>query len=404
MTGLLHDLLDDQGLKALVVVAHGARDPYLAPFVGAARVNDALLVAPRHGAPRLGYFSPMERDEAAATGLALLTPEALDLPRWRRDGGGPVDVLTGALGQALQRSGVAPGRVALAGHADVGTVAETTARLATDGWTFVDGGSIVQRLRKKKQDDDLDEMRRVARGTAEAFFAIASLLRAARADGDGVLGDGNGTLTVGRARSCAAVMMAEHRLEQPAGNIVAPAEEGAVPHTTGTDDRALHMGESIIVDLFPRGRLFADFTRTFCVGPPSEALASAHADVQCALRLARSRCRPGVRGWALQEAVCDHFAAAGHPTPISHPGTERGYVHGLGHGVGFEVHEQPSFGEHAGDDGLVENRDVVTLEPGLYEPEAGHAVRLEDLCLVTETGIEDLVSMPYDLDPHAWSI
>ncbi len=402
MNDLLRDLLDDQGAKALVVVAQGPRDPYLAPFVGGARLGEALLVAPRDQPTRLGYFSPMERDEAASTGLPLLTPQALDLRRWLRDGGGPVDMLIGAFGQALQRSGVAPGRIALAGHADAGTVAQACAVLANDGWSFVAGGEIVQRLRKTKRSQDLGEMRWVAAGTREAFRAVAAMLQEASPGSDAALADGSGPMTVGRVRARIATTLAAHDLEQPAGNIVAPAEEGAVPHSTGTDSRVLREGESIVVDIFPRGRMFADFTRTFCVGTVPEALASAHASVLGALVLARTKCRPGVQGWALQQAVCGHFEAAGYPTPISDPGTERGYVHGLGHGVGFEVHEQPSFREHAGSDGLIETGDVITLEPGLYEPDAGYAVRLEDLCLVTETGIEDLATMPYDLDPLAW--
>jgi Xaa-Pro aminopeptidase len=106
--------------------------------------------------------------------------------------------------------------------------------------------------------------------------------------------------------------------------------------------------------------------------------------------------------WELQEMTCSFFAAAGMPTPISDPGTTRGYVHGLGHGVGFEIHEYPSFAESAGAEGLLERGDVFTLEPGLYDKEAGFGVRLEDLYLATGEGIENLTPLPYDLDPRHW--
>ena len=74
---------------------------------------------------------------------------------------------------------------------------------------------------------------------------------------------------------------------------------------------------------------------------------------------------------------------------------EDGYFHSLGHGVGLEVHEQPSLGR-AGED-LVAG-DIVTLEPGLYRRGWG-GCRLEDLVLVTDDGAENLTDYPYDLEP-----
>ena len=74
---------------------------------------------------------------------------------------------------------------------------------------------------------------------------------------------------------------------------------------------------------------------------------------------------------------------------------DSGFYHGLGHGVGLEVHEQPWLGRAPGS--LVAG-DVVTLEPGLYRHGYG-GVRLEDLALVTADGCENLTSFPYDLTP-----
>jgi Xaa-Pro aminopeptidase len=180
-----------------------------------------------------------------------------------------------------------------------------------------------------------------------------------------------------------------------------------VPHSTGDDTRVLRAGQSLVVDLFPRDRLFADTTRTFCVGPPPADLLAAHELVRRAVELAESAARPGVSGWHLQQRVCRHFEAEGWPTPTSSPGTERGYVHGLGHGVGAELHELPTFKEHDADgEGILDVGDVLTLEPGLYEPApatgAGWGVRLEDTYRVTTDGVESLTPMPRDLDPRAW--
>ena len=397
----LDELLDRASCRVLVVVAGSSRDPYLAPFVGETRLGPAVLIAPRGAAPRLAFLNPLDRGEAAASGLQLLDPEALDVARWAREGSATGGFLAKVVCRALQLAQLGPGRAALAGSFKAGTVHEACEHLAADGWSFAAGEPLVAAYRKRKNAEQLAGIRRAAAATVAAFRRVAEQLAAAEVR-RGQLWLGGGRLRIERLRRTIARVLAEHGLEQPDGNIVAAAEEGAVPHNSGRDERVLEPGESLVVDIFPKDRLFADCTRTFCVGEAPEPLARAHSSVLGGLRTARDRARPGVRGWALQEAVCAHFSAAGYPTPITDRGTTRGYVHGLGHGVGFECHEYPSFAEQAGEEGRLEVGDVVTLEPGLYDEEARFAVRLEDLFAVGEDGLENLTPLPYALDPRAW--
>ena len=98
------------------------------------------------------------------------------------------------------------------------------------------------------------------------------------------------------------------------------------------------------------------------------------------------------------QLVCDLFASHGYPTPLTkQPGEvlESGFFHGLGHGVGLEVHEKPALSRF-GDD-LVAG-DVIAVEPGLYRAGYG-GVRLEDILLVTDDGAEVVTRYPYDLAP-----
>ncbi|MEM8996515.1 MAG: M24 family metallopeptidase, partial [Acidobacteriota bacterium] len=163
------------------------------------------------------------------------------------------------------------------------------------------------------------------------------------------------------------------------------------------------IGESLVVDIFPRGEMYSDCTRTFCLGEPPPELARGYGAVLRALEGAERGARAGASGWTLHREVCEGFERAGYRTPLSHPGTERGYVHGLGHGVGFELHELPSFREHAPvHEGLLESGDVLTLEPGLYEPDEAWAVRIEDLYVVGDGGVTSLTPLPRDLDPRRW--
>ncbi len=292
--------------------------------------------------------------------------------------------------------------MALAGRAPAGALLVAADRLAADGWQLVDGSQLARRIRKRKTTAEHDDIRRVASATVAAFREVAAMLTAAEERRD-ELWLGGERLTAGRLRAAVAARFAAVGLEQPEGNIVAAGADSAVPHSQGDSARVLRPGEALIVDLFPRGRLFADCTRTFCVGTPPPALAEAHELVLAALRAARAAAVPGVECRQLQEAACDRFEAAGWPTPRSSPGTVRGYVHSLGHGVGFELHELPNFRSTADGDGRLEAGDVLTLEPGLYDPDAGWGVRLEDLLSVGPDGVDNLTPAPYDLDPRAWT-
>ncbi len=399
--------LSDRGCAALLIVAASSRDPDLASFVGPVHLGGSFLVLPRPAGgtshPRLGFLTPMERGEAARTGLALLAPGELEVERWLRERPRPPRFWGAVLTRALDITGVPAGRVALAGHLGAGHAVGFATDLGEAGYTLEDGHEVVRLIRKHKQPREIDSIRHAAVGTVAAFRHLAHLLARSEPAADGTLALDGSPLTVGFLRQQVFRLLADHGLEQPEGNIIAPAEEGALPHSIGTDERVLRTGESLVVDLFPRGRLFADCTRTFCVGRPPEPLTRAHALVVEALERARAGARPGVRGWSLQERTCAILGDAGFPTPISHPGTERGYVHNLGHGVGHELHEYPSFRKEAGVEGVLREGDVITLEPGLYELDEGWGVRLEDLLVLGADGVaENLTPLPYDLDPRAW--
>jgi Xaa-Pro aminopeptidase len=140
-------------------------------------------------------------------------------------------------------------------------------------------------------------------------------------------------------------------------------------------------------------------TRTFVVGDVADDVREWHRLCKEALDTALADIRAGVEARAVFDGTCDIFEAAGEPTQrTKQPGAALGdgFFHGLGHGVGLEVHEEPGMGRLANKQ-LVAG-DVVTVEPGLYRAGYG-GVRLEDIVLVTETGAENLTDYPYDLEP-----
>jgi Xaa-Pro aminopeptidase len=138
-------------------------------------------------------------------------------------------------------------------------------------------------------------------------------------------------------------------------------------------------------------------TRTLVVGDAPEEIREWHGLCRGALEMASAEIRPGVNGGDVHRLVSEFFGERGFPTQLTKAEGEvlrDGFYHGLGHGVGLEVHESPSLGM-IGEE-LVAG-DVITIEPGLYRQGLG-GVRVEDLLLVTDDGYELLTDCPYDLD------
>ena len=252
--------------------------------------------------------------------------------------------------------------------------------------------------RRVKNDQELAGIRRAQRAAEAGMDAARELLRRAKGD--------NGTLTVdGEPLTSERLKLEIDRVFVAHGCaaedfIVSHGAQTAVGHDGGSGEIA--PGEPIVIDLWPRDResaCYADMTRTFVVGTPSDELAEWHGLVKEALDRALAETRAGASGRGIYDGTCEIFEQHGFPTQrTKEPGTplEDGFFHGLGHGVGLEVHEQPGLGRASKQD-LVAG-DVVTLEPGLYRQGFG-GVRLEDIVLVTEDGAENLTDYPYDLEP-----
>lgn len=396
-------LLRSSECEALLVLAPSASDPDLAPFVRGAHLGVSALIVTPGERPLLAYTTAMERDEAAATGLALLPPEETDWICLLRKRGeeGAVARLTALLARERLPSGA---RLAVAGMPPAGWTLAMSRELAADGWDVRSGRRLVRRWRKAKADWQLARIRQAARGAGEALRQVAATLAAAEPTGEGgALRLGGDPLTCGRLRRVVAEALARHELEQPEGNIVAAGADAAVPHSTSAPERVPRAGETILVDLFPRyGGLFADCTRTFVVGEPPEATRNAFQVTLEVLRGAHRSVAPGRPASELHTAASARFEAAGYPTLCTDPRTTAGFVHTLGHGVGHELHEEPGFRAEPEDGGRLEPGDVFTLEPGLYDPQAGWGIRLEDLVWLGPDGPENLTPLPYDLDPRAW--
>jgi Xaa-Pro aminopeptidase len=210
---------------------------------------------------------------------------------------------------------------------------------------------------------------------------------------------GGGSLTSENVRNEMIAVCRSHGATLPADVIVGSGAAGAVGHEPGSGP--LREGETIIIDIWPmddESACYADMTRTFVIGAISDELAEWHRLTLEALEATRAAVKPGAHGREIYDIACDVYEAAGIPTQRTKAEGEvlrDGFFHGLGHGVGLDVHEAPGLGR-SGDELMA--GDVITLEPGTYRQGYG-GVRLEDLVLVTEDGGETLTNFPYGLAP-----
>jgi Xaa-Pro aminopeptidase len=251
--------------------------------------------------------------------------------------------------------------------------------------------------RRVKNQAELAGIQRAQRAAEGGMSAARELLRAAERQNGGLVVDGE-PLTCERLKLAVEKVFSEHGVFADEF-IVSHGPQTAVGHDMGSGPIA--PDEPICLDLFPRDResgCYADMTRTFVVGTPSDELREYHRLCREALQRAVDAVRPGIPGQDLNRLACDVFEQHGFPTLLSkQPGEvlKDGFYHSLGHGVGLEVHEEPALGRGPGE--LVAG-DVIAVEPGLYRNGYG-GCRLEDLVHVTEDGAEVLTDYPYDLEP-----
>jgi Xaa-Pro aminopeptidase len=208
-------------------------------------------------------------------------------------------------------------------------------------------------------------------------------------------------LTIGDVKSKINLWLAELGAENPEDTIFAMGRDAGVPHSSGDSAAALRLGQTIVFDIFPceaGGGYFYDFTRTWCLGhAPDEAL-KMYEDVRSTYQTLISELKVNTRFADYQKRTCELFSARGHPTIQENPATEEGYVHSVGHGIGLHVHELPFSGASSSETEILVPGSVFTMEPGLYYPERGLGIRLEDSVVVNADGsIQIMAEYPLDL-------
>lgn len=251
---------------------------------------------------------------------------------------------------------------------------------------------ILTEIRAVKTDEEIEYVSDAQRANERAMAAAEDAIREADIEDGRLVTDGE-VLTAERVKTEIETTLL-HEGYALSETIVACGADAADPHNRGNGP--LVADEPIIIDIFPRSGstgYHADMTRTFVKGEPSDEAEEWYALTEEAFDAALDVVEPGVTGEEVHDAVCDVYEDAGEPTLREDPETETGYIHGTGHGVGLAVHEMPSLSFNGGE---LEAGNVITIEPGLYDPDVG-GVRIEDFVVVTEDGYENLTDYPKSL-------
>ncbi len=404
----LDRLMHEHKIDALLVTGAAQHNPAMYYLTGGAGLTHADLIKPRDAAPVL-FHGTMERDEAAKSGLLTKNITEYNFKDLLQEAQGD-RILATALRykQMLIDVGVTSGRVSLYGKTELNEAFAVFTRLQKimpDLEIIGEpaGNSLLLQAMATKDDTEIERIRHMGKVTTEVVGLTAEFLSTHHTK-NGKLVKPDGTpLTIGDVKRRINFWLAERGAEAPGGFIFAQGRDAGVPHSQGNPDDVLETGKTIIFDIFPceaGGGYHYDFTRTWSLGYAPDGVESLYDDVRSTYETVMSELKHNSNNADYQERVCDLFVGLGHKTIREDPTLQEGYIHSLGHGLGLHVHEAPWFRNktYATDKDTLFSGAVVTVEPGLYYPEKGMGVRLEDTVWVRLDGkFEILAEYPLDL-------
>lgn len=395
-------------IDVLLVTGPAQHNPAMVYLTGGGHLTTADLIKKR-GEPGVLFYNSMERDEAASAAAknGLVTRPYSDYPYnelFQEAGGDPTVASALRYRRMFADLGITAGRVAIYGQVEMRTAFPVMFELQRQMPEITLVGDIADVILGTamftKDDSEVERIREMGKITTAVVAKTADFLSQQAVRGDMLVRPDGEPLTIGHVKGLINLWLAERGAENPEGTIFSIGRDAGVPHSSGSPKDIMRLGQTIVYDIFPceaGGGYFYDFTRTWCLGFAPDDAQKLYDDVRSVFQTVKSELQVGARYYESQKRTCELFEALGHPTVASNPYTEEGYVHSLGHGVGLNIHERPFSSSVALPEDCLVPGVVTTIEPGLYYPERGMGVRLEDTFWVRPDGqFEVLVEYPYD--------
>jgi Xaa-Pro aminopeptidase len=400
----LDRLMAERHIDAFIIPPIEAKSTPRDYLTGGAKA-DAVVVKKQGEVPIL-IVNLMEREEAAKSGLAVMTYDDFNVEAIYRQHGRGTRAAWAAIWLSIFEKLSLQGRVTFYGMVDIqrsmGLLRVVQERLGGHVEVILDElPDIFDLAYETKDAEELEKMRDVGRRASEVMRVTRDWLSSHRAVNGQIVNVEGKPLTIGAVKRYVRYQLLERDLEHTKDMIFAQGRDCGLPHSVGESDEILRPGESLIFDLFPRclnTSYYHDTTRTWSLGYAREELERDFQTVRDIYFRSLEGILLGRPTHELGKQVCEWFEAAGHATRLNTPQTQEGYIHALGHGLGLEVHESPTIGHNTIDSMIFRAGNMVTIEPGLYYPSKGYGVRIEDTVYVDEAGqIHNLTDCPYDL-------
>ena len=398
-------LMQSNNLDAILVIGNADHNPPMYYLTGGGHISAATLIRKRGGETVL-FCNDMERDEAARTGLEILSYSTYNYEELLKEAQGDHSLASAIRYSRIFTDQGLHGRVGLYGTTDLGLaysvftqLQKLLPQLELVGETGND--SILMKAMETKDSAEVERIRKMGGVTTEVVRRTAEYLtsQAVRAD-EVLLKEDGSPLTIGDVKAKINLWIAELGAENPEGTIFAIGRDAGVPHSVGNPGDLLRLGQTIVFDIYPceaGGGYFYDFTRTWSLGYATPEARELYDQVKAVYDRLHDEFDLNARFRDYQRLTCELFEKNGHLTPLHTTAPVEGYVHSLGHGVGLNIHERPWSGLTATDDNILKPGVVFTSEPGLYYPEKSLGVRIEDTYWVSPDGkIEILAEYPYD--------
>ena len=401
----LDALMQAKDLDALLVIGNASHNPSMYYLTGGGHVSGATLIKKRGEAAVL-YCNDMERDEAALSGLQIIPYSKYNFQEILKEAGGSMALAAAIRLKRMLLDQRVQGRIGLYGRTELGSSFAIFSKLRdllpeVELVGEMGDNSVFLAAMETKDEAEVERIRRMGKLTTTVVGRVAEYLTGCDVRADEVLLKQDGSpLTIADVKGRINLWIAELGGENPEGTIFAIGRDAGVPHSAGTPTDLLRLGQTIVFDIYPceeGGGYFYDFTRTWSLGyatPPAQEL---YDEVHLVYRKLIDNLDLNAQYQAYQRMTCEEFERLGHKTPLHGENPVEGYVHTIGHGLGLNIHERPWSGLNSTEEDILKPGVVMTMEPGLYYPERGMGVRIEDSYWVRPDGkMELLAEYPYD--------
>jgi Xaa-Pro aminopeptidase len=386
----LDRLMKERNLDAMIVMGRMNGNPPLLYMTNGAKIIRARVIK-KHGEPPILICAPIDREEAALSGLKVITTNHFDYEGILRKTSDLLSAEVELLRKVFEALNI-KGRVGFYGYLDQGMAYKLISTIQDRLGVEVFGESepnMIDIARATKDSDEVKKIIDVGKRSSAVMGNTLEFLKSHSIRNNYLIDKDDRPLTIGRVHRQIHHFLAECQLDVPEGVIFSIGRDAGVPHNKGNPNDVVELGKSIIFDFGTReagGGYYFDMTRTFCLEYAPKEVEKAYQDVYDCINLLSGAYKAGAETRNYMQMACNFLESRGHPTLGRDTKNENGFATGLGHGIGLAVHEQPFFSLSAVDNTVIQPGHVFTCEPGVYYPERGFGVRLEDVIWIGQDG------------------